>query len=257
VDSGASLSYRIVGQTPDGSGETVLTGSYGTLTVHSNGSYSYAPNAAAINALTTSTTDVFNVQVSDGTATTTSALTVNLAGANDAPTVSVGTPSATIVEAGGVGNGTPGTPAATITVTKADVDGSVNYDFGYLVGHGWSTSDSGVTFVKTGTYGTATLTVASNVVSYALNNNSATTQALTQGQTVNDSFTIQVVDNGGATASVNAVFGITGSNDVPTISGSTSGNVTEDGTQTASGTLTVTDVDSGQSAAQVVTAGTH
>ena len=43
VDAGASLSYQIVGQAPDGSGDTVLAGSYGTLTVHADGSYSYAP----------------------------------------------------------------------------------------------------------------------------------------------------------------------------------------------------------------------
>jgi VCBS repeat-containing protein len=89
-------------------------------------------------------------------------------------------------------------------------------------------------------------------VSYALDNNSATTQALTQGQTVNDSFTIQVVDNGGATASVNAVFGITGSNDNAVITGNVTGTVVEaggvangtPGTPSVSGNLNATDVDS-------------
>ncbi len=70
------------------SGDTVLVGLYGTLTVHANGSYSYAPNAAAINALTAPTTDVFDVQVSDGIApAAATTLTVNITGANDAPTI--------------------------------------------------------------------------------------------------------------------------------------------------------------------------
>ncbi len=46
-----TLSYKIVGQAPDGNGDTVYAGLYGTLTVHGNGSYSYLPNAAAVNAL--------------------------------------------------------------------------------------------------------------------------------------------------------------------------------------------------------------
>ncbi len=66
----------------------MLVGLYGTLTVHADGSYSYAPNATAINALTAPTTDLFNVQVSDGIAAAVTTLTVNITGANDAPVIS-------------------------------------------------------------------------------------------------------------------------------------------------------------------------
>jgi len=79
VDTGASLSYQIAGATPV-SGDTVLAGDYGTLTVHANGSYSYVPNAASINALTAPTTDVFNVEVSDGSLSAATTLTVNITG---------------------------------------------------------------------------------------------------------------------------------------------------------------------------------
>jgi hypothetical protein len=58
------------------------------------------------------------------------------------------------------------------------------------------------------------------VVSYALDNTSAATQALTGGQNVTDSFTVQVTD-GVATSSVAASFAITGSNDTPTVTATT------------------------------------
>src|SRR5206468_674929 len=78
VDTGASLSYKIDGQAPDLAGDTVLAGSYGTLTVHADGSYSYDPSDAANNTLSAPTTDVFNVQVSDGSLTAATTLTVNI-----------------------------------------------------------------------------------------------------------------------------------------------------------------------------------
>src|SRR5262249_57066959 len=68
-----------------------------TLTVHSDGSYSYAPDSAAINALTAATTDVFNVKVSDGSLSAATTLPVNIPGANDAPTITaeIATPTLT------------------------------------------------------------------------------------------------------------------------------------------------------------------
>src|SRR5436190_1927890 len=103
VDTGASLSYQIVGETPDGSGDTVLAGLYGTLTVHADGSYSYAPDAAAINALTAPTTDVFDVQVSDGLLSASTTLTVSITGANDRPTITAEVAAPTLVATSVVG----------------------------------------------------------------------------------------------------------------------------------------------------------
>ena len=96
VDAGAALDYRIAGETPDLAGDTVLAGLYGTLTVHADGSYSYAPNAAAINALTAATTDVFTVEVSDGSLAASTTLTVDITGANDAPTITAETAPALV-----------------------------------------------------------------------------------------------------------------------------------------------------------------
>ena len=69
----------------------------GTLTVGSNGAYTFVANALAINGLQSgSASDVFNVQVNDGqggiTATT---ITINVTGSNDTPeiTAEVGLPT--------------------------------------------------------------------------------------------------------------------------------------------------------------------
>ena len=160
-------------------------------------------------------------------------------------------------------NGTAGTASSSITLTKGDVDGTASYDTGAMETAGWATSDTGITYTKTGTYGTATLTLSTGVVSYALSDSDTDTQALTAAQSVTDSFTVQVTD-GSATQTVAAVFSITGANDTPVITGTSAGSVTEDTSVTnnhlsTSGTLTIIDPDQNQSAfvAQSSYAGTY
>ena len=87
------------------------------------------------------------------------------------------------------------------------------YDGTALTGNGWSTSDAGVTYMKTGTYGTATLTTATGVVGYALNNADPDTDALAGGANVSDNFTVFVKDGSTGTASTAVNFAITGTND--------------------------------------------
>ncbi len=69
-----------------GSAGTSITGTYGTLTIGSDGSYSYAATTAAANALDTgeSATDTFEYTLTDGTAIATANLTITVLGANDA-----------------------------------------------------------------------------------------------------------------------------------------------------------------------------
>src|SRR5207248_2497533 len=66
-------------------------GSYGTLTVNANGSYSYAVNAAAVNALQAGTnpTDSFTVTVTDAAGLTdTRTIAINVVGADATPVAS-------------------------------------------------------------------------------------------------------------------------------------------------------------------------
>ena len=52
------------------------------------------------------------------------------------------------------------TASATATFTKADTDGTASFDTAWLSTNGWSSADGGLTYAKAGTYGTATLTLA-------------------------------------------------------------------------------------------------
>ncbi|NML24689.1 DUF4347 domain-containing protein, partial [Zoogloea dura] len=200
-------------------------GTYGTATFTvASGQVAYALDDADSDtqalAAGASVTDSFSVQVSDGSATASVAAVFQISGSNDTPTVTAGTPTATLVEAGGVSNGTAGTASSTISLSKGDLDGTAEWDSVWLLANGWSTADAGLTYTKAGTYGTATFTVASGQVAYALDDADSDTQALAAGASVTDSFSVQVSD-GSATASVAAVFQISGSNDTPTVTAGT------------------------------------
>ena len=82
---------------------TAVAGLYGSLTVNANGTYTYVPNAAAINALHDgSYIDTFTVQTTDvHGAVATAVLTVDVRGANDTPSIvgEVDPPAQTIVVA--------------------------------------------------------------------------------------------------------------------------------------------------------------
>src|SRR5262249_36901189 len=113
-------------------GSANVNGAYGTLTIYSNGTYSYTPNNAAAEALPQGTpaTDVFTYTAKDvhgATATTT--LTFNITGQNDAPVV---TSAAAAVSEEGLSNGvadalpafldTTDNTSASGTITASDVD---------------------------------------------------------------------------------------------------------------------------------------
>jgi len=88
VDSGTVLAYEIVGNTVADNGTTFsITGDYGILTLNkTTGAYSYTPNDTVINALGESTTETFNIKVSDGDGgTVTKALLIDITAVNDGP----------------------------------------------------------------------------------------------------------------------------------------------------------------------------
>jgi VCBS repeat-containing protein len=127
------------------------------------------------------------------------------------------------------------------------VDGTANYDVSFLTTTGWVTANAGATYSKAGNYGTATLTIATNVLTYVLNNSASSTQALTAGQSVSDSFTLQVTDTA-FTSSIVPVFAIIGSNDAPELTTPASPTYTDtanlDSFSNTTGNFAGTDVDS-------------
>ncbi|WFU81907.1 VCBS domain-containing protein [Bradyrhizobium sp. CIAT3101] len=85
ADTGDTLTYALLNS--DHHATSTLTGHYGALTLNTDGSYTYVPDAASINALPQgSYSDAFTVQLTDSHgAATTATYTVDVTGADDAP----------------------------------------------------------------------------------------------------------------------------------------------------------------------------
>lgn len=129
MDTGTTLTYGITGGILE-SGVVTKTGTYGTLRVTpATGAYSFTPNEAAINALSSSTSETFVVTVSDGTATTPSNWVVNLTGVNDAPTVTAPASFALTEDVAGnllyLGAPFADVDSARLTVTLSVTDGTI------------------------------------------------------------------------------------------------------------------------------------
>ncbi|WP_315831151.1 VCBS domain-containing protein [Bradyrhizobium prioriisuperbiae] len=200
-----------------------LTGTYGTFTFDAaTGQWGYTLNNAAANvqALAGNTVahDTLTVTSVDGTAT--QVIDVTITGNNDTASIS-GTATGAVKE--------DGTLTASGTLTVSDVDTGENH---------FQTPES-----LAGTYGTFTFDAATGQWGYALNNEATNVQALTDGQVVHDTLTVTSVDH---TATQVIDVTITGTNDAASISGTAASKVLEDDALTTGGTLTVTDIDTGE-----------
>jgi VCBS repeat-containing protein len=232
----------------------------GAITVSMNAAGAYTLTGAGIEKLGAGerATVTFDVQVIDDSAdgaTDTSVaqtITLTLDGSNDTPTITESEAIASLVEAGGVANVTAGTATSSITMTIADIDAAdtATFDVGSMETAGWV--DNGATYTKAGIYGNAVFTVSTGVVDYTLENDNAATQGLNAGQPVTDTFAVITTD-GVATATANAVFNITGTNDaaVITVSVSEDTDVVEKGDDlitdnSANGILAISDTDDNQ-----------
>ena len=155
-------------------------------------------------------------------------LTVTITGSNDGATIAG-------VAIGSVTEDTLLTTGGTLTITDAD------------------TGEAEVQPIGGGTYGTFAV-AADGVWTYALNNAHAAVQALPAGQTLTDSITVTSED--GSDTEVITVT-ITGTNDGATIAGEISASADEDAAATVGGSLSVSDVDTGEALVQPIAAGTH
>ena len=212
---------------------TASTGGYGKYTLSATGVWTYTldNSNATVQALNVgqTLTDTFTVNTVDDT---TQLVTITINGANDTAVIT-GTATGTVVEAGGVANGTAGTPTATGNLDSTDVDNTP--DAWIAVGT-----------VAPSTYGSYTFSAA-GVWTYTLDNSNAAVQALNAGQTLTDTFTVTTVDGTPKVVSIT----INGTNDAAVITGTATGTVTEAGgvangtagTPTATGDLNSTDVD--------------
>ena len=198
--------------------QTDASGSYGTLTLNADGSYSYTlnNNLYAVQSLGVgeTLTDTFTYTVTDSHgAIGSNTLTVTIHGTNDAPTVAAAAASVT--------EDTQITTSGTLpTPSDTDVHDTVSF-----------LTQSGAP----GTYGTFTLS-ADGSYTYALNNNLPAVQALGVGETLTDTFAYAVTDGHGGIGINTLTVTINGTNDTPTVTAAAS-SVTEDSQTTASGIL--------------------
>ncbi|MEN9360793.1 MAG: hypothetical protein RL095_2328 [Verrucomicrobiota bacterium] len=227
-DTSSELSYTT----------NTTVGTYGTLTLSSNGTYTYSVNDAAVEALTANASDVFTITVTDDNGATGSfTYTVNFTGADDTPVTS-GSFSGTVVEAG-ILNPTAGT----VSAGTSTVSGDANYSDRDTAQAQDVWTAAGPAAATTNGYGTFAVTT-SGVWTFTLDNANAAVQALDLGATLVDTFTISPTNGGigGQTVTIT----INGQNDAPTGTNST-GTITDtaadDTFANLTGTFTANDVD--------------
>ncbi|WP_421282136.1 VCBS domain-containing protein, partial [Aeromonas taiwanensis] len=212
--------------------QTNVTGSngYGKFTIAADGTWTYVMDNAHDEFVGGQDyTDSITVATADGT---TQVLTVTMHGTNDAALVS----SATVALAE-----TNAPVSTTGTLTSDDVDNPDN------------------TFTASSTVGAIGTFSIDAAGAWAFTANSAFNQ-LNVGDSVTETYNVTSIDGTPSTVQIT----INGTNDVPTIAGASAGSVQEDtnvvgGQLTASGSLTIVDVDSGQSSfrPQASVAGTY
>jgi VCBS repeat-containing protein len=178
-------------------------------------------------------TDSFTyaIRLANGTLSTATA-TVQIMGTNDAPVAMADVSSAfedTII------NGT-------VAANDTDIDN------GAVLTYSLNAPVDGLTINSDG--------------SYSFDAGNAAYQSLGEGVMLDVVANYTVTDEFGATSVSTLTITLTGTNDVPTIGGVSTGDVTEDATTpdlSASGELTISDVDTGESSfvAQVSTAGSN
>jgi VCBS repeat-containing protein len=205
--------------------ELVTGPARGAVALNDDGTFTFNPGAAFdYLAAGQNTTETFTYRIVNSAGTSAPiTVTLNIAGANDAAVIG-GSRTGSVTE-----DNTVTTASGTVTVTDADAGQSAVANPGTLQG----------------AYGSLAL-AANGAWVYTLNNSLAATQALAAGASTTETFAVTSADG---TAASSIVVTVNGTNDTAVIGGTRTGSVSEDNTvTTASGTVTVTDADTGQSA---------
>ncbi len=222
ADTGQTLTVTAIrtGNT-EGSGTTgtvgqALTGLYGTLTLNSDGTYTYVVDNsnATVQALAAgqTLTENFNYTVSDGTATDIAVLAITINGANDAPVLAA---PAAITLSDTAGADTFANATGTLSATDPD---SPTLTFGITGGTtGGTTQFGGITYdvSKAGTYGTLYLASGgTHAGKYVFVANATAVDA--RGTNASEEFTVTVSD-GSLSDNKTLTVNVTAANDAPTI----------------------------------------
>lgn len=186
-------------------GSALTYSDVGTLTLNSNGSFTFVP-ASNFNG---SVPPVIYT-ISNGAGRASATLNITVTPANDAPSAVADTAEAR--EAGGYGNNLAGhNPTGNVLANDTDLDGN-----GLSVtafSHGATTGTGTLGQALAGTYGSLTLN-GNGSYTYAVSNNSAVVQALAAGQSVTDVFSYTASD-GSLTSNSTLTVTVRGANDAP------------------------------------------
>ncbi|GLO59610.1 hypothetical protein MACH09_01180 [Vibrio sp. MACH09] len=195
-----------------------VTSNFGTLSITKDGAWTYNldSNNFVVQGLGqgSTATDIVTVYSADGTA---HQVMVTINGTNDKAVIG-GTDSGTVTEESQLQT------SGTLTVTDVDT-GEAHFSDTDIVGN----------------LGTLHLT-DSGAWTYNLDNTNPTVQALGANKTATDTITVHSADG----IPHQVTITVNGTNDSAVIGGTNSGSVTEESQLQTSGTLTVTDVDTGE-----------
>lgn len=232
VDNGDHQHYSVSGS---------AAGVFGSFSIDaSTGQWAYAlaNGAANVQALAQdeSHTETFVVRVTDDFgATADQTVRIKVSGTNDGPRITSPAQSGAVTE--DIISG------ATGKVSASDVDNGDHQHFA-------------IQGISVGTYGAVSVNAGSGQWAYALSND-AVAQALAQGESQTDTFSVRVTDDFGASADQSVTLTVTGTNDGPQItSGLQTASVTEDVVLAAGGQVVATDVDHGDHQHYTIQGGT-
>ncbi|HEY5720982.1 MAG TPA: Ig-like domain-containing protein [Allosphingosinicella sp.] len=180
------------------------TGTYGTLVLNSNGSYTYTPNAAADGlAAGESAQDVFSYTATDGTASDTASLTITINGTNDAPTIDAGGTD----DSGSVTELPDGDPNEGITIHSQSGDVAFD-DLDLSDTHSASFTPQGAFYL--GTFSLDPVNQAGDSVGWDFTVSDAALEGLSEGEIRIQTYEIEIDDGNGGTVTQDVTITITG-----------------------------------------------
>jgi VCBS repeat-containing protein len=232
IDVGDTVSFHLSGTGVTASnGHELLTTAHGTVDLNTaTGTYTFTPSGEASLGTGQSAADSFKVFSTDshGASSSVATVGVTITGSNDAPTVAA-SPLVT--------SNDHSTVTGSVSGTDIDSGDSVSY---HLSGNG-VTASNGHELLTTA-HGTVDLNTATGTYTFTPSGEAS----LGTGQSAADSFSVFSTDSHGASSSVATVgVTITGSNDAPTVAASPL--VTSNDHSTVTGSVSGTDIDSGDS----------
>lgn len=239
-DPGAAKLYSLQQDTSTLAASTQLAAAAGAvsakgagISINADGTVHYDASGLNLQSLAQGETftDTFNytVQMGNG-ALSTAVATVQISGANDAPTLA--------------------SVAAAVFQDDAAAAGPVGAS-GLLAA---SDADHGavLAFAFSGASNLGTLTLDAATGAYSFEGVSAMLDALKAGEHASANYNVTVTDEFGAQAAQTLSFDFIGANDTAVLGGQAAGAVSEDGALLAGGTVTVADRDAGEAAFQAV-----